>query len=136
MPDMGFLLLPIWPGLDRLSGRLAALGSLTKTPIVPFPRSYKSLKMLCPLGSMAGKFILTSGCAPFGLSVASQSVLCACWFLCSVTQISRPESVQAPRKDSYAFRENGNLSLKLLSELPSKVLRIFASPFLYHGKGY
>lgn len=55
-----------------------SLGEPHKTPIVPFPRSYKSLKMLYSLGSTAGKFILTSGRAPFRLGVASQSALCVC----------------------------------------------------------
>lgn len=43
------------------------------------------------------------------------------------------ESLQEPRRDSYSFRKNGKSFLKLTSEVPNRVLRIFASSFLYHS---
>lgn len=62
-----------------------------------------------------------------------QSALCLPTFVQCYPDLFIQINSDLPRRDLYSFRKNGKSFLKLTSEVPNRVLRIFASSFLYRS---
>lgn len=124
-----------------------SLGECHKTPIVPFPRSHRSLKTLHSLGSSAGEFILTSGSCPVWapvlvLSVTSLSAMCVADFyaVChpdlftgsSSDLLKNPEGIHA-----YLGKMRTCFSSFVYQNYLVRCYEVFfASAFLHHVMGY